>query len=319
MGSLSVRLFGNFSVQRDAQELEGLRASKVKELFCYLLLHRERSHSRELLASLLWEDCTTAQSRKYFRQTLWQLQQALNDPSAGGHRHSLQAEWDCVRLVPAEDLWADVAAFETAIVPVQNLSGEQLDERCAKGLTDAVDLYHGDLLEGWYQDWCIYEREKFQQMYLTSLEKLMRYCEVHQAYEAGVTFGERMLRQDRAREHAYTGLMRMQYLAGDRAGALKNFQRCKAALQEELGVEPSKRTVELYEQIRTEHLEVPGRAETRGLHPRAPAAPSEPQFANRLKQLRAVLLRVQQRIQQDIETVDETLEVEGDGSDTRRS
>jgi len=306
-------------VQRDAQELEGLRASKVKELFCYLLLHRDRAHSREVLASLLWDECTTAQSKKYFRQTLWQLQQALNQPSAGDHWQSLQAEWDCVRLLPDTQMWSDVSAFEAALAPVQSVAGEQLNEQSARELTSAADLYQGDLLEGWYQDWCVYERERFQHMYLTTLDKLMRYCEAHQAYEAGVDFGERLLRQDRAREHAYTGLMRLQYLAGDRAGALRNFQRCKEALQEELGVEPSRRTVELYEQIRTEHLELPKHAEIRGLPARSPGGGSEPQFVNRLRQLRAVLLRVQLRIQQDIETVDEVLEVNNNSSDTHRS
>jgi DNA-binding SARP family transcriptional activator len=318
MASLSVRLFGKFSVQHGAQELEGLRASKVKELFCYLLLHRDRVHSREVLASLLWEDCTTAQSKKYFRQTLWQLQQALNRPYAGGQRQSLQAEWDCVRLVTDGEIWSDVTAFEFALAPAQNVAGEQLNEQRAQELTKAVDLYQGDLLEGWYQDWCVYERERLQQMYLNALGKLMTYCEAHQAYEAGVDFGERLLRQDRAREHAYTGLMRLQYLAGDRAGALRNFQRCKEALHEELDVEPSKRTVELYQQIRSEHLEAPKRAEICGL-PAAAQGGSEPQIVNRLKQLRALLLRVQQRIQQDIETVDEALETGNNGSDTRRS
>jgi hypothetical protein len=48
------------------------RCRRVKpELFCYLLLHRNKPHPRELLATVFWPECTTVQSRKCLRQALW--------------------------------------------------------------------------------------------------------------------------------------------------------------------------------------------------------------------------------------------------------
>jgi len=40
-------------------------------------------------------------------------------------------------------------------------------------LQEAVRLSYADLLEGWYQDWCLYERERLQNIYLLILDKLM--------------------------------------------------------------------------------------------------------------------------------------------------
>ena len=34
-------------------------------------------------------------------------------------------------------------------------------------------LYRGDLLTGWYQDWCLIERERYQCMFVSLLDKLM--------------------------------------------------------------------------------------------------------------------------------------------------
>jgi DNA-binding SARP family transcriptional activator len=86
---LSVCLFGKFSVHDDGRELDRLPGGKPIELFCYLLLQRERPHSREVLASLLWGDCTTSQSKKYLRQALWQLQEMV----AGADHDSSLPYW----------------------------------------------------------------------------------------------------------------------------------------------------------------------------------------------------------------------------------
>src|SRR5438128_1039451 len=70
-----------------------------------------------------------------------------------------------------------------------------LSKNCAGHYWEA--LYRGDLLEGWYSDWCLYERERLQHMYLAMLDKLMEYSESHQEYETGQTYGMRALRYDR--------------------------------------------------------------------------------------------------------------------------
>ncbi len=135
-----------------------------------------------------------------------------------------------------------------------NKHARELNEEDFLSLQQAVDLYQGDLLEGWYQEWCISERERFQAIYLLLLNKLVQYCEIHRKCEIGLVFGEKLLRHDRAYERAHRQMMRLYFLAGDRTGALRQYQRCAVALKEELDVEPSERTVLLYEQIKTEHF-----------------------------------------------------------------
>src|SRR5688572_12678309 len=56
MGALRVMLFRRFHAEVDDQPLVGFEARKMQELFCYLLLHRDHPHSREVLAELLWND-----------------------------------------------------------------------------------------------------------------------------------------------------------------------------------------------------------------------------------------------------------------------
>ena len=63
MAGLSVRLLGRFSVQRNNSEVSGLESSRLQEMLSYILIYRTRSHSREALASLLWGESPTAQSK----------------------------------------------------------------------------------------------------------------------------------------------------------------------------------------------------------------------------------------------------------------
>ena len=173
--SIKFRLFGKFSVQRDTQSARGLESSKEQELLSYLLVRRDRPHSRETLASLLWGDSSTEKSKKYLRQALWHLQAGLETPELAG-QHVLLVEHDWVQLNLQTELWLDVAVFEQAYTVTQGIPGKQLDKSAAAALGDAVRLYTGDLLDGCYQDWCLFERERLQNMYLLMLDKLMGYA-----------------------------------------------------------------------------------------------------------------------------------------------
>jgi DNA-binding SARP family transcriptional activator len=303
MSALNVHLFGTFKVRHQNQDLQTVQMGKTRELFCYLLLHRNKPHPRELLASVFWPDCTTAQSRKYLRQTLWQLQQSLPFSPASGSTRIFRCDSESVQVNAETDIWLDVAELENAFAPVQLFAGEELDGTRADALRDAVSLYSGDLLEGWYQDWCLYERERLQNIYLTALEKLMAYSEFHRDFEHGLNHGELILRQDRARERTYARLMRLHYLMGDRAGAVRQFQRCVVALKQELDVAPAKRTVELYEQICADRLEIYTNRPTGDPRSSDPM----PHVIRHLERIRSLLLHLRHCVQQDIDVVNKAL------------
>lgn len=308
MATLTVSLFGRLCLRGcDGQPLSGFEARKIQELFCYLLLHRDHSYPREVLASLLWGDFPTEQSKKYLRQALWQLQCALDrqgEPLCG---RLLRVDPDWVGVDSQADLWLDVATFEQAFAPVQNTQGHDLDIEKVQMLQRAVKLYQGDLLEGWYQDWCLYERERLQNMYLAMLDKLMNYCEANREYETGIGYGIRILALDRAREHTHRRLMRLYYRAGNRTAALRQYQRCTIALHEELAVKPARQTVALYEQICRDQLDGFVMQSFQGIKAPDETTHKLPEMLGRLTQLRELLTDIQQALQQGIQAVEGAL------------
>lgn len=308
MSALAVRLFGKFDVHRDGRPVADLEACRVQELFSYLLLHRDRPHPRTALAGLLWGDRPGAQHMKYLRQALWQLQTALEASADLESPRVVLVETEWVRLNAQTDLWLDVAEFEQVSHQVLDVRGQQLDQPGAVALQAAVELYRGDLLEGWYQDWCLYERERFRNVHLAMLDKLMGYSEAHHEYEAGLAYGARILRYDRARERTHRRMMRLHFLAGDRTAALRQFESCVSALREELDVRPDRRTLALHEQIRAGQLAAPIQASaSTDAALRVTPAPL-PEILGYLKRVRGVLADLDRQIEQQIETVELTLD-----------
>lgn len=251
-----VSLFGKFQLQTNGEPIYGLENKKAEELLSYLLIHRDRPHSREGLADLLWREISISQAKNYLRKTIWQLQSGLEIISGSERLRMIISDGEYwVQINPDLDLHLDVAVLENTFAKVRNRLGRELAEDEMHAVEGAIALYRGDLLEGWYQDWCLYERERLQYLYLALLDKLMDYCETHELYEHGLTYGEKILRYDRARERTHRRLMRLYYLAGDRTAALRQYDKCVEALREELEVEPAKRTYQLRLMIQTDQLQ----------------------------------------------------------------
>lgn len=295
MGLISVQMLGRLSLSHNNTEITSLETRKVRELLCYLLLHRKRPHPREVLANIFWSNTTTMQSRANLRKTLWQLQSALGDQLA---EELVQADAESVQINPDAAIWLDVAVIEQVFSEVRGGCGEHMSHEHAQMVSHAVALYQGELLDGWYQDWCLFERERLQNIHLALLDRLMGYCEQHQQYERGLAYGEELLRHDRTREQTYCRMMRLHAGAGNRASALRQYERCVAALSDELEIGPSAPTTDLYERIRDNRpLEAgPGPALTEG----SSADRTLREVLTHLRDMQGAVTKISQAIEEQI-------------------
>lgn len=243
----SFALFGRFSAKANHGDWPQLDSRRLQQILSYLLLFRDRPHHRDVLSVTLWPGSTHKQGRKNLRQCLWQLQRLQSRPPVGSEA-LLIAEKDWIRLNQAQ-VWSDVAEFEDVFSRVRTIPPERVQDGEAQLILEAVGMYRGDLLAGWEEDWCVRERERLKAVYLTLLEKLVGWCESSNRLEAGLAYGDTLLKHDRAHERAHWRVMRLHQLAGNRTGALRQFERCRTALDEELGVGPGRLTRSLYEEI----------------------------------------------------------------------
>ncbi|MEW5960305.1 MAG: bacterial transcriptional activator domain-containing protein [Chloroflexota bacterium] len=212
------------------------------------MLHRRAPHTRERLAAVFWAEYPAQIARKYLRQNLWRLRQALESIGTPANDY-LGCNDEEIAFTGAGSYWLDIEIFETTLTRYQNIAGEALTTEQAGQLEEAMALYTGDLLEGLYEDWCLLERERLRILYLNGLNKLMTFHAFHRNYERGLAYGERILTFDKVREKVHRQMMQLYWLLGDRAAALAQFRRCVQILQEELVVPPMPETECLYQQM----------------------------------------------------------------------
>lgn len=252
---MKIMLLGRFRCELDGAGVVNLEARKAQELLSYLALFSQRMHHRDVLAGVLWQDRSDEQAKKGLRQALWLLQCALDNHSPGAGKHYLITDSEWIGFSPGADIWIDAAELEHVYDQYRSDSSTCLEPSHVQQIRQATELYGGDLLEGWYCEWCIHCRERLQFMYLALLDKLLAHCEMVGDYAGGVHLGMQLLKHDRARESTHRRLMCLHYLAGQRTLALQQYAACVAALREELSVQPAKSTQNLYAQICSDELD----------------------------------------------------------------
>lgn len=246
MGTLEIRLFGVFQIDRDGRSLLRSSSRRVRDLFCYLLLNRDQPQAREQVAGILWGDLDDRRARNCLNTALWRLQTALSESASGTPYLTVDAQRMRVNL--ASDIWIDVVEFEARCAWAAQTPPDNPEQRAAF-YRQAVELYTGDLLVDCFEDWCIIEREHLQHLYLHALGWLLGWHSSTGQLDQAIDCGRRILAIDPLREEVHRDLIQLYLDAGQRAAALRQYRACESAIRRELGVEPMPETRALLQGI----------------------------------------------------------------------
>jgi len=309
MSPLSIRLLGSWQTSLNDQPLIGFESDKVRALLAYLAVESDHPHRREALAGLLWPERPEYNARRCLNQALCDLRRVVGDRTASFPL--LIVTRQTVQLNPASEHMLDVAAFGALLDTCQQHSHSSLLDcaLCLDRLQQALALYEGDFMEGFsvgdssaFEEWAMLQREDLGQKVMETLRHLADGYERRGALEQALRYARRQVELDPWREEAHRDLMRLLALSGQRSAALAQYEACRRALAEELGVGPQEGTTRLYEQIRDGEI---GQAKPRTQERRAPggAASVEVPFHNLPASLtpligrEAELAEIQERLQ----------------------
>ena len=180
---------------------------------------------RVRLAQLLWPDSTPEAARNSLRQRLFQLKKQLKDEPVSGQ----------------------------AILTLDPQILHDLNESSAVLAGVDVDV------RGEMAAWLSRRRDRASARARQSLVEQLGAAEGRADWPQALDLAEVLLALEPSAEQAHLRLMRLHYLAGDRAAALRAFERCQQVLQQELGVGPSSETLSLRANVVTS-ADVPGRS-----------------------------------------------------------
>ncbi|MEM9092752.1 MAG: BTAD domain-containing putative transcriptional regulator [Cyanobacteria bacterium P01_F01_bin.53] len=240
-----INLFGELSLSFQGDPVLGVKSERLQALLSFLLLHRDTPQPRQSIAVALWPDASDANAKANLRRRLHDLKQKLPGEDW------LHIEQKTVQWQSHQGFVLDVAEFQMSLTKVHSL-GEQANadpQNRIDLLEQAISLYKGDLLPSCYDEWIEPHRNQLRQQATVALENLIELLAAQQQPRSAIAYAQQLRQLDPLSESGYCYLMKLHDAMGDRATALRVYHQCMAILQEELGVDPSPETRELYEAI----------------------------------------------------------------------
>jgi predicted ATPase/DNA-binding SARP family transcriptional activator len=234
---LVIRLLGQFDFRLNGTPVE-IPSRSAQSLLAYLVLNSGIAHRREKLAGLLWPDATEANARSYLRKALWQARKSLAVGTKSGEDYLL-ADDISISFNPNADYFLDAEAMTCKSAETMSIE-EQIE---------AVSVYHGELLPGFYDDWIILERERLRAVFEHNLQVLLEQLVEEGHWAETLDWGERWIALGCVPEPAYRALMVAHAAQGNNAKVAATYERCVQSLREELGVETSEQTKVLFQQL----------------------------------------------------------------------
>ena len=239
---LSIHLLGTPRIQRDGEPINIIR--RKSRALVYYLAARDKPLTRDHLIAFFWPDLERAAAQQTLRTTLHGLRRELGD--------ALVVDEDTLALAPDTDV--DTHLFQSRLSsPITNL---QLPTPNLQLLTSTLDLYRGEFLSGFtlpdtpqFDDWVSVERERYRRLAIRGLAALSRAHEAKGDLAAALDAIDRALASDPLQEDLQRAALRLHYLSGDRAGAIRRYEALRKLLDEEMGVPPMAETRELYDAI----------------------------------------------------------------------
>ncbi len=232
-----IELLGGLRAQRGDKVIERFSTQKAGALLVYLAYHCQRAHPREVLIELLWKDSEPKVGRHRLCQALYSLRRQLEPPGVGAGA-VLVANRFSVQLNPAA-VTTDVAEFEATLQSARRTDNppEQIHH-----LLTAVELYRGELLPGYYEEWIEQERKRLEEEYLRTLDRLVKYLAQAHDVDRALVYARRAVNADPLREEFHRALMRLYADTEQPAAALEQYHELERLLKEQLNAMPAAAT-----------------------------------------------------------------------------
>jgi predicted ATPase/DNA-binding SARP family transcriptional activator len=233
---LEVKLLGQFEVLRDGRRLT-IPTRNSQSLLAYLILNGGKAYRREKLAGLLWPDSSEENARSNLRHELWRLRKALE---SGGEAPFVVDDLS-IAFDPPVEYWFDVQVLEKAAQ----------ESKTADDLIEALSVYQGELLPGFYDEWVFVERVRLNAVYEAQVGRLLEWLESEGRWGEVLEWGMRWIGLGQMPEPAYRALMTAYASTGELSKAMATYERLVQGLQSELGVKPSGQTQALYKRLKS--------------------------------------------------------------------
>lgn len=237
-----INLFGGINViSPDGQtKIMKWRTSKAKELFAYLLNHRDEMIYRDTILELFWPESDIDKASKQLYTAIYTIRQTLKNYGMDGVQISSPLLNSGYKLL-VENTVVDVEQWLSNLKSLPSIQLATVAEH-----EQVFQMYTGDYLGDCEYLWAESERERLRRLWLHHAHQLTDFYIKNKNYPAAIKVQEKVQALFADEEENYFTLMKLYDLLNKTAAVEEQYWLLKKALKEHLAVEPSEETEDWY-------------------------------------------------------------------------
>jgi DNA-binding SARP family transcriptional activator len=215
--------------------------------FVFLAAHRHRPVSRSELVDVIWPDGAPHDTDTALNAILSKLRATMK--KAGWPDGTIAAQSGSVALRLPATTSVDLEEAANAIDEAEGALRAGDPARAWGCANVVVSVARRPFLPDAEAPWIEGRRNALRTLLIRGLECLALTSETSGDTSLAVQYWTEILEREPFRETAYRQLMRLHMAMGNRAEALRVFERCRTLLRDELGVGPAHQTESLFLEI----------------------------------------------------------------------
>lgn len=217
-------------------------------LFAMLVCERHHALTRGAAADGLWGDHLPSSWEAALSALLSKIRGLLEDADPTGEA-TVKTAFGAHQIHLPVDTWVDLEAARARIDDAEGALRDHDIDRAWGDAHVAWSIASRDFLVGEDAHWIDARRRELDAIAVRALGCMADVWLDRGEYEPAAKCASEIIDRQPFREDAYRRLMRAQSSAGNRAEALRTFERCRHLLETELGVAPDPATTALRESL----------------------------------------------------------------------
>lgn len=227
---------------RDEASLPGRHG---RLLFCFFVLNNGSPLARDDLSNAIWGESVPDAVDASLNALVSKLRRFLSGAGLDGSS-VLKSSLGSYRLQLPAGAWVDIDQAELSFHEAEAASrmGDMRALYAAALVAGAVA--RRPFLPGESQPWVLAQRERLRTMLVRALDFQSDFYQWHGEHDVALKLAQESAAIQPFRETGHQRLMRLLRAQGNRAEALRTYERYRRLLRDELGVSPSAETEALY-------------------------------------------------------------------------
>lgn len=226
------------NVKNQLLSISDWKTTTSRDLFFLFLAHPE-GLTKEEIGEIMWPGSSPSELKLRFKNAIYRMRHAIGAEVVVFRDNYYQFN----RLIDYE---YDIQNF----IALSNSAKEEKNTKIkSEILESAIDTYQGPYLPDIDQYWVMPDRQKYKEMHLQNVLNLAEIYRQENIFEKSLKCCQLAMTEDNCHEEAYRLCMQVYADMGNRAGITRQFEICRKILIEEIGAEPSSKTLLLYQNL----------------------------------------------------------------------